>query len=158
VNTEELEVQGLSQVYQWVLDQPVILWLWKTVSEKRNNPEPGTVAHAFNPSTWEAEAGGFLSSRPDWSTKWVPGQPGLYRETLSRKNKTKQNKTKTHRSDSSSYTHTPPPPPISWAHRFLLVSLWCYLHQLWWWSFHLVGLLHLVAGILPSSIDLSLLI
>jgi hypothetical protein len=25
---------------------------------------PGVVAHAFNPSTWEAEAGGFLSSRP----------------------------------------------------------------------------------------------
>ena len=25
------------------------------------------VAHAFNPSTWEAEAGGFLSSRPAWS-------------------------------------------------------------------------------------------
>jgi hypothetical protein len=31
--------------------------------------EPGVVAHAFNPSTWEAEAGGFLSSRPAWSTK-----------------------------------------------------------------------------------------
>jgi hypothetical protein len=29
---------------------------------------PGMVAHAFNPSTWEAEAGGFLSSRPAWST------------------------------------------------------------------------------------------
>jgi hypothetical protein len=41
------------------------------------------VAHAFNPSTREAEAGGFLSSRPAWSTAWVPGQPGLYRETLS---------------------------------------------------------------------------
>jgi hypothetical protein len=26
-------------------------------------------AHAFNPSTREAEAGGFLSSRPAWSTK-----------------------------------------------------------------------------------------
>jgi hypothetical protein len=25
------------------------------------------VAHAFNPSTWEAEAGGFLSLRPAWS-------------------------------------------------------------------------------------------
>jgi hypothetical protein len=25
------------------------------------------VAHAFNPSTREAEAGGFLSSRPAWS-------------------------------------------------------------------------------------------
>jgi major histocompatibility complex class I len=29
----------------------------------------GVVAHAFNPSTWEAEAGGFLSSRPTWSTE-----------------------------------------------------------------------------------------
>jgi hypothetical protein len=27
------------------------------------------VAHAFNPSTWEAEAGRFLSLRPAWSTK-----------------------------------------------------------------------------------------
>jgi hypothetical protein len=48
------------------------------------------VAHAFNPSTWEAEAGGFLSSRPAWSTEWVPGQPGLHRETLSRKTKKKK--------------------------------------------------------------------
>jgi hypothetical protein len=31
--------------------------------------EPGVVAHAFNPSTGEAEAGGFLSSRPAWSSK-----------------------------------------------------------------------------------------
>jgi hypothetical protein len=31
--------------------------------------QPGVVAHAFNPSTWEAEAGGFLSSRPAWSTE-----------------------------------------------------------------------------------------
>jgi hypothetical protein len=30
---------------------------------------PGVVVHAFNPSTWEAEAGGFLSSRPAWSTE-----------------------------------------------------------------------------------------
>jgi hypothetical protein len=27
------------------------------------------VAHTFNPSTWEAEACRFLSSRPAWSTK-----------------------------------------------------------------------------------------
>jgi hypothetical protein len=27
------------------------------------------VVHAFNPSTWEAEAGGFLSWRPAWSTE-----------------------------------------------------------------------------------------
>jgi hypothetical protein len=29
----------------------------------------GVVAHAFNPSTREAEAGGFPSSGPAWSTK-----------------------------------------------------------------------------------------
>jgi hypothetical protein len=38
----------------------------------------------------EAEAGGFLTLRPAWSTKWVPGQPGLYRETLSQKTKKKK--------------------------------------------------------------------
>ena len=37
----------------------------------------------FNPSAQEAEAGGSLSSRPAWSTKQVPGQPGLHREMLS---------------------------------------------------------------------------
>jgi hypothetical protein len=47
--------------------------------------KPGVVAHTFNPSTWEAEAGGFPSSRPAWSKKSVPGQPGLHRETLSQK-------------------------------------------------------------------------
>jgi hypothetical protein len=56
--------------------------------------EPGVVAHTFNPSTREAEAGGFLSLKPARSTEWIPGQPGLHRETLSWKNKTKQNKTK----------------------------------------------------------------
>jgi hypothetical protein len=52
------------------------------------------VAHAFNPSTREAEAGEFLSSRPAWSTKWVPGQPGLHRETLSRKKNKKMERKK----------------------------------------------------------------
>jgi hypothetical protein len=56
---------------------------------KNKQTGQAVVAHVFNPSTREAEAGGFLSSRPAWSTKWVPGQPGLYRETLSRKNKNK---------------------------------------------------------------------
>jgi hypothetical protein len=50
------------------------------------------VVHTFSPGTWEAEAGGFLSWRPAWSTEWVPGQPGLYRETLSQKTKTKLKK------------------------------------------------------------------
>jgi hypothetical protein len=41
----------------------------ETVKRKKMVKEPGMVAHAFNPSTWEAEAGGFLSSRPAWSTE-----------------------------------------------------------------------------------------
>jgi hypothetical protein len=52
--------------------------------------QPGVVAHVFNPNTREAEAGRFLSSRPAWSTKWVPGQPGLHRETLSQKKQQQQ--------------------------------------------------------------------
>ena len=47
-------------------------------------------AHAFNPSTWEAEAGRSLSLKPTWSIEQVPGQPGLHREILSQK----QNKMK----------------------------------------------------------------
>jgi hypothetical protein len=35
----------------------------------KNGSEPGMVAYAFDPSTREAEAGRFLSSRPTWSTK-----------------------------------------------------------------------------------------
>ena len=39
--------------------------------EQELEEEPGVVEQAFNPSTQEAEAeaGGFLSSRPSWSTK-----------------------------------------------------------------------------------------
>jgi hypothetical protein len=36
---------------------------------QHNSKQPGVVAHAFNPSTWEAEAGGFLSSRLAWFTE-----------------------------------------------------------------------------------------
>jgi hypothetical protein len=36
----------------------------KTTTKSR-----AVVAHAFNPTTWEAEAGGFLSSRPAWSIR-----------------------------------------------------------------------------------------
>ena len=50
-----------------------------------NNLYPGVVAHAFNTSTWEAEAGGSLSSRPVWSTELVPGHPRLHKEALSEK-------------------------------------------------------------------------
>jgi hypothetical protein len=41
----------------------------KIFSKLQTIAKPGMVAHAFNSSTREAEAGGFLSSRPAWSTK-----------------------------------------------------------------------------------------
>jgi major histocompatibility complex class I len=40
-----------------------------TISLRKKKMLPGVVVHAFNASIWEAEAGGFLSSRPAWSTK-----------------------------------------------------------------------------------------
>jgi hypothetical protein len=47
------------------------------------------VVHAFNPSTWEAEAGGSVSLRPVWSTG-----TGLHRETPSQQNRDRVIKTK----------------------------------------------------------------
>jgi hypothetical protein len=44
-------------------------YAYKDFEIHMNIVEPGVVAHAFNPSTREAEAGGFLSSRPAWATK-----------------------------------------------------------------------------------------
>jgi hypothetical protein len=58
----------------------------------KSRHKSGVVAHALNPSTREAEVVGFLSLRSAWSTKWVPGQPELYRETLSQKKQTKTKK------------------------------------------------------------------
>jgi hypothetical protein len=45
------------------------LWVDDRNYHKKECVELGMVAHAFNPSTREAEAGGFLSLRPAWSTK-----------------------------------------------------------------------------------------
>ena len=71
--------------FNWRMDQGNVVNLYSGIlfSYLKTRTLPGLVAHTFNPSTWEAEAGEFLSLRPAWSTEWVPGQPGLYRETLS---------------------------------------------------------------------------
>ena len=45
------------------------------------------MAHVFNPSTWEAEAGRSYEVRLAWSTELVPGLPELHKETLFRKTK-----------------------------------------------------------------------
>jgi hypothetical protein len=47
--------------------------------------------------------GGFLSLRPAWSTEWVPGQPGLHRETLSQK--TKQTNKQTNKASNKHKKH-----------------------------------------------------
>jgi hypothetical protein len=61
--------------------------------------EASVVAHAFNPSTREAEAVRFLSSRPAWSTKFQDSQgytekPCLEKPKPKQNKKTKENKTK----------------------------------------------------------------
>ena len=37
--------------------------------EQKEKGSQAVVAYRFNHSTWEAEAGGFMSSRPAWSTE-----------------------------------------------------------------------------------------
>jgi hypothetical protein len=41
----------------------------KKKKTKTKNKIQAVVEHTFRPSTWEAEEGGFLSSRPAWSTE-----------------------------------------------------------------------------------------
>jgi hypothetical protein len=48
--------------------------------KKKKKPKPEMVAYTYNPSIWEAEAGGSK----------VPGQPGLYNKTLFQTQKTKK--------------------------------------------------------------------
>ena len=50
------------------------------------------VAHAFNPSTQEAEAGRFLSSRPAWSTEFQDSQSYTEKPCLKKKKKKKKKK------------------------------------------------------------------
>jgi hypothetical protein len=54
------------------------------------------VAHAFNPSSWEAEAGRFLSSRPAWLQSEFQDSQG-YTEKPCLKKKTKPKKKKKER-------------------------------------------------------------
>jgi hypothetical protein len=41
----------------------------KGAEDEKGQGKPSVVVHTFNPSTREAEAGGFLSLRPAWSTE-----------------------------------------------------------------------------------------
>jgi hypothetical protein len=50
----------------------VLTGIWLLLCAKNMLLEPGVVAHAFNPSTQEAEAGGFLSSRTARTIKRNP--------------------------------------------------------------------------------------
>jgi hypothetical protein len=69
------------QYSQGYIEEPY-LKKQKTNQQTKETKITGTAGRG---GTREAEAGGFLSSRPAWSTERVPRQPELHRETLSRK-------------------------------------------------------------------------
>jgi hypothetical protein len=90
------------------------------------------VAHTLNPSTREAEAGKSLNWRPAWSTKWVPGQPELHRETLSWKtNKIKWTPHPPKKPQSTkTKTQTPKTKVLELLHSLDLSQLQCWLNGL----------------------------
>jgi hypothetical protein len=65
----------------------------KKAKMKINTLKQAVVARAFNPSIWEAEAGGALEFETSLVYR-VPGQLGLHLRNPVSKNKTKQNKTR----------------------------------------------------------------
>jgi hypothetical protein len=68
LNSGPLEEQSVLLTAEPSLQSPVA-FLYDLLTILKRQMNPGVVVHAFNPSTRQAEAGGFLSSRPAWSTK-----------------------------------------------------------------------------------------
>jgi hypothetical protein len=79
-NEPILQISGHDDAFE-LLSEPSTLSSWpakclvlcffceKNNSSRINIFRRSVVAHAFNPSTWEAETGRFLSLRPAWSTE-----------------------------------------------------------------------------------------
>ena len=57
-----------SKIYNFSIMQNIRMQyeLYKRLDRKKRD-KPGVVVYNFNPSTWEAEEGRFLSLRPAWS-------------------------------------------------------------------------------------------
>jgi hypothetical protein len=52
-----------------IVTNTICKWIRKNDIRIYTQARQWLVVHAFNPSTWEAEAGGFLSLRPAWCTE-----------------------------------------------------------------------------------------
>jgi hypothetical protein len=70
------------------------IYIVEYYSAIKNDYYWAVVAQTFNPSTWDEEAGGFPSLRPPWLTEWVPGQPELNRDLVSKQKKKNKKKPK----------------------------------------------------------------
>ena len=84
------KLKDLNTVLEYVqsLAYPASSRSGKTLSQ--NTKQLGKVGMHLIPSTWEAEAGESLSSRPAYSTEQVQGQPELERERSCLKENKKQ--------------------------------------------------------------------
>jgi hypothetical protein len=69
------------------------------------------VVHVFNPSTWEAETGEFLSSRPAWPTEFQDSQDYTEKPCLEKPKTNKQTNKQTKNGKKNLFKATNKLPP-----------------------------------------------
>ena len=68
-NTHAYSIQAHKTIYMHRLFKNLIINKNTILAQMKIELSRAVVAQAFNPSTWEVEAVGFLSLRPAWTTK-----------------------------------------------------------------------------------------
>ena len=93
--------------YHLISQDTCVYHCFSTNDEKSLRARPvsqAVVAHAFNPSIWETEASGSLSSRPAWSTEWAQDSQSYTEKPCLENNNNNNNNNKQNK-------HLSPAPP-----------------------------------------------
>ena len=71
INKSKLLWDSILYLSQWLRSMTQMIVQGSKDEKQEHSSSRAVMAHSFNHSTWVAEAGGFLSSKPDWSCERV---------------------------------------------------------------------------------------